>query len=100
MPQLSVQVPHTLGPDEAVRRLKDKFTLARGLYQGQVQDLHEEWTDHTLSFGFKAVGMKVAGTLAVADAAVNLTADLPFAAMLFKGTIEQRVRQELGELLS
>jgi hypothetical protein len=44
--------------------------------------------------------MKVAGTLAVEPANVKLNVDLPFAAMLFKKAIEDRVRQEVGRMLT
>jgi hypothetical protein len=100
MPKLNVEVPHTLGRDEAARRLKQQFDLARGAYGSYVSDLQEQWNDdHTLTFGFKAMGMKVAGTLAVEDALVRVLVELPLAAMMIKGTIEQRTRQELTQIL-
>jgi hypothetical protein len=100
MPQLQMEVPHTLGQEEATKRLKDKFGLAKQMYQQHVSDLREEWTDHTLAFGFRAVGMAVPGTLAVEPSAVRIVAELPWAAMLAKGMIEQRIRQELGQILA
>lgn len=100
MPKLSLEVPHALTRDEVVKRLKAKFAAVRSQYEGQVQGLREEWLDHTFSFGFKAMGMAVSGTVAVEPQKVSLAADLPFAAMLFKGTIEQRIRQEVGQLLA
>ena len=62
--------------------------------------LDEQWQDHTLTFHFQAMGFKVGGTLAVEDAAANLDIDLPLAAIVVKGMIEQRVRQELGTVLA
>jgi hypothetical protein len=100
MPQLTLEVPHNLGRDEATRRLKEKLDVARETFQGQVSDLHEEWHDQTLTFGFKAIGMAVSGTVAVEDALVRLTTELPWAAMLAKGIIEQRARLELGQVLA
>ena len=46
------------------------------------------------------MGFKVGGTLAVEDTAANIDVDLPLAAMMVKGMIEQRVRQELGTVLA
>ncbi len=99
MPKITIEEPHSLGADEAVRKLKDKFDFVRSMYGSQVQDLEESWEGHTLTFGFKAMGMKVRGTVAVEDDKATLCADLPLAAMLMKGTIENRVRQELGAIL-
>ena len=100
MPRLSLEIPHALAPDEVIRRLEEKFSLARRMYQNQVSDLKEQWSGDTYTFGFKAVGMKIAGTIQVTASAVKVATDLPLAAMLFKKPIEQRVRQDLGTLLA
>jgi hypothetical protein len=100
MPRITMETPHTLGSEEATRRLKDKFGAVRAKYGTQVHNLREQWADHTFSFEFSTMGMGVSGTVQVEDANVKLDAHLPFAAMLFKGVIEQRIRQELGGLLA
>ena len=96
MPRLLMQIPHALGREEATRRVKEQIPKA----QSQVTDFDEQWQDHTLTFHFKAMGFKVGGTLAMEDSAANLNVDLPLAAMMVKGIIEQRVRQELGTVLA
>ncbi|MBN2473892.1 MAG: polyhydroxyalkanoic acid system family protein [Pirellulales bacterium] len=100
MPRITVETSHALGQEEAVRRLKDKFTMAKGAYGDQVSDLQEQWSDSALSFGFKVVGMKIAGTLEAGASHVRLAAEVPLAAMMFKGSIERQVRQELDALLA
>ena len=100
MPRASLETPHTLSQEEAIRRLKRKIDELKETYRGKFSDLREEWDEETLSFGFKAVGMKVAGTLTVADSQVKVAASLPLAAMIFKGTIERQARKELAELLA
>jgi hypothetical protein len=96
MPRLSLTIPHTLGREEATRRIKEQLPKAREL----ASDLEEHWQDHTLTFSFKAMGFKVSGTLVVEDSAVQLELDLPLAAMMFKGMIEQRARQEIAGILA
>ena len=100
MPRLTLEVPHSLGLDEAMQRLKAKFAAARAEHHGRVSQIHEEWRDHTFSFAFNAMGMAVSGTVAVEPNHVKLNADLPFAASFFKGAIEHRLRQEVGEVLA
>jgi hypothetical protein len=99
MAQLLLDIAHSLGREEATRRLKEKFAAAQSKYQGQVSNFREEWQDHTFSFGFQALGMAVTGTVAVGDKDVKLATSLPMAAAMFKGMIEQRIRQEVGDLL-
>jgi hypothetical protein len=100
MPRITLEEPHTLGQDEALKRLKDKFDSARLQYGDQVRNLDEQWTDHTFKFSFNAMGMGVSGTMKVEDRAVKVDAELPFAASFFKGAIESRIRSELGDLLT
>ncbi len=96
MPRITLQIPHTLGREEAKRRIQEQLPKVRG----QVTDLGEQWQDNTLTFHFTVMGFKVGGTLAVEDTSANLDVDLPMPAMVVKGMIEQRARQELGTLLT
>ena len=100
MPRITLEVPHSLGLEEATRRLKDKFAAAKAEHGDRVSNLREEWRDHTLSFALQAMGMGVSGTVAVEPDQVKLDAELPFAAAFFKGAIEQRLRQEVAVLLA
>ena len=100
MPTLTMQTEHNLGRDEAIRRLKEKFTDARERFGSQVADLEETWDGDRFTFGFRAMGMKIAGTITVEEALVRMATELPLAAMLVKGMIESRIREELGGLLA
>ncbi len=120
MPRLSIEVPHALGQEEATRRLQDRFAAAEAQYRERIDEfrgqwshenapppgknlgleLHDERTDHTFSFSVKTMGVGVSGSIAVAPARVAVDLNLPWAAMLFKRTIEDRLRQELERLLA
>ena len=100
MPRLTLDKTHSLGKEEAVRRLKEKAQSVKETFGSQVSDLHEEWNNSTISFGFKAMGMKISGTVTADDSVVKMEANLPLTAMMFKGTIEQRIREELDKLLA
>ena len=100
MAQLSVDVPHALSQDEAAGRFKEKLATARTEYHDQLSDFREQWQDHTLSFAFRAMGMAISGNIAVEPGKVRLRASLPLAVMVFKSTIEKRVRAEIAELLA
>jgi Putative polyhydroxyalkanoic acid system protein (PHA_gran_rgn) len=100
MARLTIVAEHNLPREEALRRLKTKLggnVAAR--YRRQVMELHEGWTDGTFAFRFKAVGVRVSGTLTVDEAAVRVAADVPLAALLFKKKIDEQVRAELVSAL-
>ena len=100
MPSLKISFPHQLGQPEAVERLKNLLTRVKDKYQDQVSDLKESWNDNTLTFSFSTYGFQVAGDVIVQPTEVQLDGQIPFAAMMFKGKIENAVRDQLTKELA
>ena len=69
-------------------------------YQNQVNDLEESWSDNIVQFSFKTYGFSVAGNMTVEPDDVRFDAKVPMAAMMFKGKIEQTLRDEITKVLS
>lgn len=99
MPKLSLSVPHSLGQQEAGERLKSFLAFIKERHADKVSDLQEEWGENSLKFSFKTYGFKVAGVATVEESEVKVDTDLPFAAMMFKGKIEQEMRDALTRVL-
>jgi hypothetical protein len=95
-----MSVPHTLSQEEATRRLREQIQSARSSFSEHVQNFEEHWEGNTLAFSFTTFGFKVKGTLNSEPSAVQVNADLPMAALMFKGMIEQQVREQLGRVLA
>jgi putative polyhydroxyalkanoate system protein len=100
MPRIKMETEHSLGKEEAARRLKEKFGDVQEKYGSQVNNLKEKWVGHTFSFDFSTMGMAVRGGVEVCEKLVKLDVEIPLVAMIFKGTIENRIREEFGSLLS
>jgi len=100
MPSLKITVPHQLAQAEAASRLKGFLAKVKERYQNQVSDLEETWSDNTLDFAFKTYGFHVKGRMAVEPAEVQFEGQIPFAAMMFKGKIEQTIRAEIDRVLT
>jgi len=100
MPKMSVSVPHGLGKEQAMEKLKDFMPKIRERYQSQVSNLEESWAENVLNFGFTTFGFPIKGALTVEPGEVKLDGDLPFAAMMFKGKIEQEFKDSLVKLLA
>jgi hypothetical protein len=100
MSKLTVEVDHSLGWEEATRRLKDEIQRATASGELPVSDVSQQWQDNILTFGFHAMGLKIAGTLTVEDTRVVVETKLPLVAIAFKGMIRDQIRHELGELLA
>lgn len=99
MPKLSMTVPHSLGQEEATRRLKAQIDFVRHTYGDQASDVEETWDGHMLTFGFTAYRMKISGRVASEPDQVAVNAELPVMAMMFKGAIEKQIRDQLTKLL-
>jgi hypothetical protein len=75
---LVVSIPHNLGREEAIRRMKNGLAGARTQY-GHLLTVNEEtWTDNRLAFRVTALAQAVSGTIDVADDHVQLEVMLPW----------------------
>lgn len=100
MPKSTVTVPHQLGKDEALQRIKGILVQAKEQYGDRISDLKEDWNPDGGTFSFKAMGFKISGALVVNPTTVEITGDYPFAALPFKGTIESTLRERAERLLA
>jgi hypothetical protein len=100
MPKLVINHPHALGLQEAVERLKGRFSSIREDYKDEISSLEEHWNESSMSFRLVTRGVTVSGDVAVEPAQVSVDVQLPLVAMLLKGKIESRIRQRLGEILA
>ncbi len=100
MPKISIEVPHELEKEVATERLKGLMAHVKERYASQISDLQESWDDDGMNFGFKAYSFPVSGKLTVDQTRAHLDANLPMAAMMFKGRFETAFREELQKLFS
>ena len=74
---LVVSIPHRLGKQEAVRRLKTGLGQARTNF-GHLMSVDEEvWNGDCLTFRVRALGQSANGTIAVAEDHLRLEVSLP-----------------------
>jgi hypothetical protein len=100
MASLSVSVPHQLGQQAALARVREFLESVRRDYAGQMSDVEGQWDDNRLQFGFRASGLTISGNMVVEESQVHVNAPLPLAAAFFRGRIENAIRDELQRLLS
>ncbi|MBX9788688.1 MAG: polyhydroxyalkanoic acid system family protein [Pirellulales bacterium] len=100
MPSLAITVPHGLDQREAAERLKRLIEDAKAQYGMHLSELHEEWVEHTGSFRVGAMGFKSTGTVEVRATEVHIQGSLPLAAIMFRGRIEETIRQQVERRLT
>jgi hypothetical protein len=99
MPKIKVEVEHTINQELALSRVKGLLNKLKNDYQEMFTDLNEEWTSNGSKFSFKVMGMKVKGNLNITSLLVCLDGEIPLAALPFKRTIEDKIREETLRLL-
>ena len=100
MPKITVTVEHSLGVEEALRRVKEKQETLISGGETEATNVELDWNGNDLEFKFQTFGAKISGTMHVTDSDVTVVLVIPMIALAFKGQIESRVDKELRELLS
>ena len=94
---LIVSIPHSLGREEATRRLKNGLTRAAASVPVLVVD-EERWEDNRMIFRVRALGQVASGHLDVADDHVRVEVTLPWLLQRF-AEVAQVAIQKRGNLL-
>jgi len=100
MPNITLNIPHTLGQEGAIERIKGLLPAVKERAGDKVSNLKEEWQGNKLVYSFTSMGFSVKGDLVVEADQVKTTIGLPFAAMLAKGQIESKVKEEMQKALA
>jgi len=94
---LIVSIPHSLGREEATRRLKAGLTrAASGIPVLKVDE--ERWDEDRMIFRVRALGQAASGHLDVADDHVRLEVTLPWLLQRFAEAAQVAIRNR-GKLL-
>jgi hypothetical protein len=95
---LIISIPHHLGREEAVRRIKSGLAAARANYAPWLAINEETWTGDRLSFNLSSLGQTAAGILDIADDHVRLEVTLPWLLAKLAERFTPLIRKE-GTLL-
>src|SRR5204863_3645235 len=96
---LVVSIPHSLGRDEAMRRLKTG--LSRAASSVPVLSVDEErWEDSRMVFRVRALGQAAAGHVDVAEDHVRVEVVLPWLLHRFAEVAQAAIRNRANLLLT
>jgi hypothetical protein len=94
---ITVSIPHSLGKEEALRRLGPGLTGAAKAFPVLKVD-EEIWSGDRLTFRVRALGQSAAGTVDVAEDHVRLEVTLPWLLQKFAEVAQATIRAR-GKLL-
>lgn len=96
--QFVVVIPHRLGKDEALRRIKDGLGRAKTEFAWVLSLEEEMWSGDRLTFHASALGQRAAGIIDVYEAGVRVEVTLPWLLARFAHAA-QRVIGQKGQLM-
>ena len=97
---MRVPIPHSLGRDEARRRLQSRSGDIAKLVPGGMAEVTATWpSDDRMDLCVKALGKSVDGYIEVGDSAVTVVIDLPASLALFAPMVRGAVESNAQKLL-
>ncbi|HKA73879.1 MAG TPA: polyhydroxyalkanoic acid system family protein [Xanthobacteraceae bacterium] len=93
-----VSIPHHLGREEAVRRLKSGLERTRTTFGSQFAVLEENWSGEHLDLRVAILGQATGGSIDVADDHVRIAIELPW----LLGAVAEKAKsliQRQGQLM-
>jgi hypothetical protein len=75
---LTVSVPHRLGKEEAVRRLKGGMSQMASRLGALITVEQEVWSGDTLTFQMRGLGQSASGTIEVFEDSIRIDVMLPW----------------------
>lgn len=97
MPKITVRIPHTYTPAEAL--LKAQPALQKTMTDFQGHDLQMQAQETSASFSFKSMAFTIKGTVEATPAEVAVNVELPFAALMFKDQAERAIAKNIKRAL-
>lgn len=98
---MEVAIPHTLGRDEARRRLRENsHKMAEGFPGGMAQ-VSTRWSNEDrMEMAISALGQSLVGHIDVGEAQVVLSVDLPPALAFIEPIVSGAIRQQGQKMLA
>jgi hypothetical protein len=96
---LIVSIPHHLGREEALRRIKSGISTARTNYSSFLAIHEETWSGDRLAFNMSVLGQSASGLMDIADDHVRLEITLPWLLAKFAEKLTPAIRKETTLLL-
>ena len=96
---IMITIPHRLGKEEAVRRMKSGFARIRDRLGVLIAIEQESWDGNTVKFQMRGMGQSASGRIVVLDDNVQVDVTLPWLLARLAQTLLPALRKETAKLL-
>ena len=95
-----VTVPHSLSQEEALRRVKRLLGELKQIYETQISDVREEWSDGSCSFRLKMFVFKIQGSIKVGSQLVEVRGRMPIGTGKYEEKVKSLIESRAKALLA
>lgn len=99
MSNIDIKIPHTIGQEEALKRIKNLMTNLKEAHANTIKNVNEKWSGQEGSFNFSTRGFQVSGKIYVGVDTVRINSRLPFVLTFYKNAITKTIWAKGTELL-
>jgi len=96
---MKITYEHTLGKDEALKRIKAALIDAIGKYSDKVSNIKESWEDNVGQFSFNTYGFTLKVKAIVEDTSITAEGKVPWLLSSYSGKIEQILLDNIKKAL-
>jgi len=97
---MKVELEHNLTKEKAIPCAEKIFTELADKYENEFSDLEQSTNGNIITFSLKIRGMNISGTVTVNENNVVIESRLPFAARVFQGLIETKIKENADDMMS
>ncbi len=97
---MRVELNHDLKTEKATACAEKIFKQLAEEYKDEFSDLEQETKVNIIDFSFKIRGMYIKGNIIVEENKVIIESKLPFAARIFQGMIENKIKENADRMMS
>lgn len=97
---MTIELNHNLEKERGVICAENIFKQLTEEYKDEFFDLKQETNGNIIDFSFKIRGMQIKGNITVEKDKVIIESKLPFAARMFQGMIEDKIKENADKMIS
>jgi len=97
---MKVTVEHNFTQETAIDCAENIFKNLSEKFKDEFSNLKQGRNDNIIDFSFKVRGMSISGEITITENKVSVESRLPFAARMFQGMIENKIKENAEEMMA
>ncbi len=97
---MRIELNHNLEKDRGIICAEKIFKQLSEEYKDEFSDLKQNTNGNIINFSFRIRGMNINGEITVEKEKVIIESKLPFAARMFQGLIENKIKENADKMIS